>query len=78
MRCLRCHSAMASASGSSALTAAGFAWTAALRFGEGQEQVGDGVDLRVEACLPVLQPLPVEQVEGGMLERRRDGDVVLD
>ena len=42
----------------------------------GQQQVGDGFDLGVKLPLPRLKPLTVEQAEGGMLGRRRDGQVL--
>src|SRR2546426_10910484 len=39
----------------------------------GQQQLGDGFNLRVELPLPRLKSLTVEQAEGGMLGRSGDG-----
>ncbi len=48
------------------------AWASWLRW---QQKVGSRFDFGVKFLLPGLQSLPVQQAEGGMFHRRRDGQV---
>src|SRR5258705_2871370 len=71
-RCSSRHSATASSNSSSKLGCPLFG----MGLLGGQEQVGDGFNLRVKLPLPRLKPLTVEQAEGGMFGRPGDGQVL--
>src|ERR1035437_1993768 len=71
-RCLLRHLATASSNSSSKLGCSLFG----MGLLRGQEQVCDGFNLDVELPLPRLKSLTVEEAEGGMLGRCRDGQVL--